>query len=284
MAWFGSNRRGNVRLRAVRPLSEVRSHRSKVSGSSLASLNAQPAYRHVNAPGSSEAARRAKWIVSLRVFAHQAKLELLVPTVVIDEFKRNRARIETSMTASVSERFRLIKRDLDEYGGEDQQRALDVLEGLAHQVPLIGAMTTRNFDDILSLLESGQSIEPTDQQRLRVVQRGLEKSAPFHRSRNSVLPGKAAGPRIWGLRCGAEEIRTPDPLDAKDGHPATSIPSRPAHEPAEAPLNPDQARRSRVRSAPSHLRKSPVLSPAVPCHGEPSRDVPSKQQMSNRAS
>jgi hypothetical protein len=127
-----------------------------------------------------------KWIVSLRVFAHQAKLELLVPTVVIDEFKRNRARVETSMTASVSERFRLIKRDLDEYGGEDQQHALDVLEGLAHQVPLIGAMTTRNFEDILSLLESGQSIEPTDQQRIRVVQRGLEKSAPFHRSRNSV--------------------------------------------------------------------------------------------------
>jgi hypothetical protein len=29
-------------------------------------------------------------------------------------------------------------------------------------------------------------LEPTDQQRVRVVQRGLEKSAPFHRSRNSV--------------------------------------------------------------------------------------------------
>jgi hypothetical protein len=127
-----------------------------------------------------------KWIVSLRVFAHQSRLELLVPTVVIDEFKRNRARVETSMTASVSERFRLIKRDLDEYGGEDQQHALDVLEGLAHQVPLIGAMTTRNFEDILSLLDGGQSIEPTDQQRVRVVQRGLDKTAPFHRSRNSV--------------------------------------------------------------------------------------------------
>jgi hypothetical protein len=127
-----------------------------------------------------------KWIVSLRAFVRQARLELLVPTVVIEEFKRNRARIEASMTASVSERFRLIKRDLDEYGAGDQQHALDVLEGLTHKVPLIGAMTTRNFEDILSLLESGRSIEPTDQQRSRVVQRGLDKRAPFHRSRNSV--------------------------------------------------------------------------------------------------
>jgi hypothetical protein len=113
-------------------------------------------------------------------------LELLVPEVVIDEFERNRSRIEASMTASVSERFRLIKRDLDAYGSGDQQHALEVLDGLAHQVPLIGAMTTRNFDEILDLLRKGQSLEPTDQDRNRIIQRGLDKQAPFHRARNSV--------------------------------------------------------------------------------------------------
>jgi len=127
-----------------------------------------------------------RWIVALRVYWYQKKLDLLVPAVVIDEFERNRPRIEASMTASVSERFRLIKRDLDEYGGEDQQHALEVLDGLAYQVPLIGAMTTRNFDEIMDLLRKGQILEPTDQDRSRVVQRGLDKQAPFHRSRNSV--------------------------------------------------------------------------------------------------
>lgn len=127
-----------------------------------------------------------RWIVALRVYWQQKKLDLLVPSVVIDEFERNRPRIEASMTASVSERFRLIKRDLDEYGGEDQQHALEVFDGLAYQVPLIGAMTTRNFDEIMDLLRKGQLLEPTDQERSRVVQRGLEEQAPFHRSRNSV--------------------------------------------------------------------------------------------------
>jgi hypothetical protein len=125
-------------------------------------------------------------IVPLRVFSHQNKLKLLVPAVVIDEFKRNRLRIEQSMTASVSERFRLIKRDLDDFGGAGVEHAMQVLDELAHQLPLIGAMTTRNFDEILDLLIKGEQITPTDDERGRVVQRGLDKVAPFHRSRNSV--------------------------------------------------------------------------------------------------
>lgn len=47
-------------------------------------------------------------------------------------------------------------------------------------------MTTRNFDEVLELLRKGRPIEPTDEERSRVFQRGLDKRAPFHRSRNSV--------------------------------------------------------------------------------------------------
>jgi hypothetical protein len=38
----------------------------------------------------------------------------------------------------------------------------------------------------LELLQAGENIEPTDEQRSRVVRRGLDKKAPFHRSRNSI--------------------------------------------------------------------------------------------------
>ncbi len=127
-----------------------------------------------------------KWIVAMRVLMFQKKLELLIPAVVLDEFERNRGRIETAMTASVAERFRLLKKDLDEYGGEDRHNALNLLDGLAHQVPLVGAMTTRNFSDIAELLRKAHWLDPTDGDYARVVQRGLEKKAPFHRSKNSV--------------------------------------------------------------------------------------------------
>lgn len=127
-----------------------------------------------------------RWIVALRVLIHQGEIELLVPSLVIDEYERNRERVHASMTASVAQRFKLIRQDLDDYGGTDTESALQTIEDLARHTPLIGAMTTRNFDEILELLRAGRTVEPTEEDRRAVVERGLAKQAPFHRSRNSV--------------------------------------------------------------------------------------------------
>jgi hypothetical protein len=127
-----------------------------------------------------------RWIVALRLLVHQGELDLLVPGVIVDEFERNRDRVETSMTTTVAQRFKLMKQDLGDYGGTDYEQALAVIEGLAHEVPLIGAMTTRNFKDVLELLRKATVLGPTDEEHRRVVERGLDKRAPFHRSRNSV--------------------------------------------------------------------------------------------------
>jgi hypothetical protein len=127
-----------------------------------------------------------RWIVAIRVLVHQEQLELVMPPVVIEEFERNRERVETSMTSTVAQRFKLIKQDLDDYGGSDYEHALTVIEELAHEVPLIGAMTTRNFHEVLELLQKGRAVDSTEYEHRRVVERGLKKQAPFHRSRNSV--------------------------------------------------------------------------------------------------
>lgn len=125
-----------------------------------------------------------RWILALQELVQQGDVELMVPQVVIDEYERNRQRIETSMTSSVAQRFKAIKQDLDDYGADAD--AAKVIEDLARHTPLIGAMTTRNFDDVLTLLKGGRHLEPTDAEQLNVVARGLAKQAPFHRSRNSV--------------------------------------------------------------------------------------------------
>jgi PIN domain len=125
-------------------------------------------------------------IVLIRVLMHQVRLDILVPQVVIDEFERNRPRVEASMTSEVAQRFKLIRRDLVQYGSEQQSAALEMLDQLAHQVPLIGAMTTRNFEEIREQLDRGTRIEPTADDRARVVARGLAKAAPFHRNRNGM--------------------------------------------------------------------------------------------------
>lgn len=116
---------------------------------------------------------------------HWGKVELIVPRLVIDEYERNRERIQASMTTSVAQRFKLIRQDLNDYGGPDNEAALRTMEDLARHTPLIGAMTTRNFEEVLELLNRGRAVEPRHSERSAVVERGLAKRAPFHRSRNS---------------------------------------------------------------------------------------------------
>src|SRR5680860_1158984 len=43
-----------------------------------------------------------RWIVAMRLLMHQGDLQLLVPDVVIDEFERNRDRVDTTMTTTVA--------------------------------------------------------------------------------------------------------------------------------------------------------------------------------------
>lgn len=123
-----------------------------------------------------------RWIVPLRVLKFQGKLDLLVPSVVIDEFDRNRPHAEASVTASVLDRFRQLRKDLHEYGGEERSQWL---EEMAHQVPMVSSGTLQNFSEIRELLESGSRLEPSVVEFQNVVARGLQKKAPFHLSKNS---------------------------------------------------------------------------------------------------
>jgi hypothetical protein len=113
-------------------------------------------------------------------------VELLVPPIVITEFERNRERVEQSMTTSVADRFRNLKKDLRDLTAEWHRPAFEAIDGLAHEMPLIGAMATRNFNDILTLLQAGRPIEITDTARANAVDRALDDRAPFHNHTNSV--------------------------------------------------------------------------------------------------
>jgi hypothetical protein len=123
-----------------------------------------------------------RWIVPIRVLQSQGKLELLVPPLVIDEFERNRPRAEAAVTSSVLDRFRQLRQDLHEYGGDER---LQWLEEMSHQVPMISSGTLQNFSEIFELLRTGSRLEPSTADFEAAMNRGLEKRAPFHLNKNS---------------------------------------------------------------------------------------------------
>ena len=124
-----------------------------------------------------------KWIVPLRLLLHRGELELLVPTVVIEEFTAI-GRAWRSPLPLACLKAAQLRRELREFAG-DQNEHIWLAETTQH-IPLVNAMTPQNFREIAELLRSGKRLEPTDVQYARVVERGLSKKAPFTSDKNSV--------------------------------------------------------------------------------------------------
>jgi hypothetical protein len=131
------------------------------------------------------AARRdgQKWIVPLRVLKFHGGLELLVPSLVLAEFDRNRPRSEMAVSTGMLDRIRQLRRDLRAYVNQDQEP--NWLTESAQRVPLVNAMAPQNFREIDELLRNGAILEPTDMEKIRAFQRGLDKTAPFTSDKNS---------------------------------------------------------------------------------------------------
>ncbi|MGI5392495.1 PIN domain-containing protein [Streptomyces sp. CA-251251] len=122
-------------------------------------------------------------IVPLRVLMHQKKLEILAPSLILDEFERNRPRVEESVSASIRDRFKAIRQDLQEYG--DSQGG-EWIEEMEHLIPHVSSRSLQNFSEISTLLQSATQVEPDQSHFEAVVRRGLAKAAPLHLNKNSV--------------------------------------------------------------------------------------------------
>ena len=148
-------------------------------------------------------------IVTLRLLVQEERVELLMPQLVLDEFERNQERVAADMTRSTAAQLRRARQAIAEHGrGDGRQAALDELDNVVHREPLIKQMATRNFREIVDLLQNGRRLEPSADDLSRAVDRALLKRAPFHRDKNSV-----ADALLMELYAAAVRADSPDPAD-----------------------------------------------------------------------
>ncbi|MEV4942211.1 PIN domain-containing protein [Streptomyces zaomyceticus] len=122
-------------------------------------------------------------IVPLRVLAHQGKLEILSPPLVIAEFDRNRPRAEEAVSNSIRDRFKALQKDIQDYA---DSYAGEWVSEMVHQIPYVSERSLQNFAEISQILRAGTVVEPSHQHYEAVVRRGLDKKAPLHLNKNSV--------------------------------------------------------------------------------------------------
>ena len=132
--------------------------------------------------------RQAPVIGVVEEMVKQKLVSLIVPRVVMDEFRRNRARIVTESTKSLASHFRLVKDAVGKIGGDKRRMraVMSHLDDVNHKLPMVGGTVSNVLDQIEKLLTASPVIQSTDAVTLRAARRAVDKRAPFHRDRNSM--------------------------------------------------------------------------------------------------
>ena len=115
-------------------------------------------------------------------------LTLIVPYLVLEEFRRNRKRIAKESVKSLSAHFRLVKEAVGKIGGDKKKMriVLSHLDDVDHKIPIIGGAAVETLNRIEKLLTSSTIIQPCETITLRSAQRAVEKKAPFHHDKNAM--------------------------------------------------------------------------------------------------
>jgi phosphoglycolate phosphatase-like HAD superfamily hydrolase len=118
----------------------------------------------------------------------QELVALIVPSVLLDEFRRNPGRIATESARSLSTHFRLVKDAVGKSGGDKRRLrvVLAHLDDVNHKIPIVGGGATATLDRIETLLIAASIVEPSDSVKLRAAQHAIQKRAPFHRGKNAM--------------------------------------------------------------------------------------------------
>lgn len=118
----------------------------------------------------------------------QKLIELVVPVIVLDEFKRNRERIAKDSAKSLSTHLKVVKEAVGKAGGDKRTigAILAHLDDVGHKVPIIGGAASSVLDRIEHLLAGSEYVTPTEAIKVRSAERAIARRAPFHQGKNSM--------------------------------------------------------------------------------------------------
>ena len=119
---------------------------------------------------------------SLDLLIMNSEVELLVPALVLSEFKKNRERVAERSRKSLTSHFQQVKDAIKKSEGDDTRKTqmLEYLSNMDHMIPLAGAKASSTLDEIERMLVHGKQIEVSDAAKVRALERAVERKAPCH--------------------------------------------------------------------------------------------------------
>lgn len=112
--------------------------------------------------------------------------KLVVTNLVAEEYERNKEDVANKTARRLSQEFKQVKAVVREFADETQEQAIEVLNDINARLPLLTDANYATIHRVEKLIESAEQISISERSKIAAIQRGLDKKAPFHISKNSV--------------------------------------------------------------------------------------------------
>src|ERR1700677_4906157 len=126
-------------------------------------------------------------LAALEELIRQGDVALILPSIVVDEFARNKARVIDESSRSLSSTLKRVKEAVEKFGDPRKKSAvLSQLNDVDYRLPTLGEAAVDTVGRIEKLFSHTPVVEISDAVKLRAAQRAIDKRAPFHRQRNGI--------------------------------------------------------------------------------------------------
>ena len=114
-------------------------------------------------------------------------LILYCPSLVKEEFARNKDRVAEISTQRLSQEFKRIRKVVDQYNdSDDKGLVISTLDEIHHKLPILADGVFTTIVRIEELLEGAIALESIEAIKLKSAERAINKKAPFHKNKNSM--------------------------------------------------------------------------------------------------
>jgi hypothetical protein len=135
----------------------------------------------------AKTAKGEKILNLLLEFIERNEVSVILPETIIAEFERNKDRIVTDASKSLSSHFKKVKEMVTEHAGQEtKQHLLDQLNDIDKKISTLGESAFQTIANIENIMKRAEMINISDEIKLSATQRAIDKKAPFHLSKNSI--------------------------------------------------------------------------------------------------
>jgi len=125
-------------------------------------------------------------VSALEKLVNSNLVKLVIPDLVNAEYERNKEDVANKTAKRLSQEFKQVKAVVNEFANENKTETLEVLNDINARLPLLTEANYVTIHRVEKLIDSANKISISERSKIAAVQRGLDKKAPFHISKNSV--------------------------------------------------------------------------------------------------